>query len=126
VPESLQPVAQGPNWTGNDMTLLVRFPVATGHERSIFETFFTVLPSIGDSYVGGFHRGPPDCIARLRGSQVSVLETKSVRPARPEIIRDDRTVPSIQEKMRHANQENKQPHSSGVLKNSRYWTRSFF
>jgi hypothetical protein len=69
VPESLQPVAQGPNWTGNDMTLLVRFPVATGHERSIFETFFTVLPSIGDSYVGGFHRGPPDCIARLRGSQ---------------------------------------------------------
>jgi hypothetical protein len=38
--------------------------------------------------------------------KVSVLETKSVRPARPKIIRDHRTVRSIQEKMRHANQEN--------------------
>src|ERR1700678_1852838 len=50
-----------------------------------------------------------------------------IGPARrAEIIRDDRTGRSIQENKRHANQENKQPHSSVALKNSRYWTRPFF
>jgi hypothetical protein len=52
--------------------------------------------------------------------------TKSNRPQGPEITRDDWTDRSIQKNKRHANQENKQPHSSVALKNSRYWTRSFF
>jgi hypothetical protein len=56
----------------------------------------------------------------------TVQVANSNRPAGPEIIREDWTDSAIQKNKRHANQENKQPHSSVALKNSRYWTRSFF